>query len=614
MRAKAPVQLFVYAVRQEGSQGAGRRIEVWMTPDPGFDITYWRARGAQVQLLAGPLSAGEADRVCRRLGRERAALEPLWEGSFWQRWRLSLYLRRQIGAFVLEGRRCRRLPLLEENGPDDLATEVSISLTPDDLMDVVAGRLLTWGEIRRDLEEMGLLLSGRQLTAALQLVVLAGRLRLLPGLTWLGDGWHCTRCGARAEWESFCPACGRSGGVCLVCRECASLGPIRTCTLLYQAAAEQRSGCGTAEAPAQAGNPTALQLQLPFRLTHEQEQAAAELLRFCRQPAPRYGLVEAVCGAGKTEITLPAIIDALGKGRRVLFAAPRREVVRELADRLRTYLPQVAIAALYGGSNERWRGQLLTLATTHQLLRFRHAFHLAIVDEADAFPFRGNALLERAVEQATSPGGHVVYLTATPDPSLVRKASVPGGLHVDLSARPHGRPLPPPLLVSRGSPQAGRALQQLWSRVLAGEPLFVFVPRVAQLEAVARQIRVMLTQLGPGGLRLRVETCHAHDPAREQKVDLFRKGVIHVLVTTSVMERGVTIPRANVLVWNADQERIYDRAALVQMAGRSGRSRAAPHGLVIFLAERGVTRSMQQARMAILAANQRAKSRGLLDA
>lgn len=611
MRAKAPVQLFVYAVLRKSSAGrADSMIEVWMTPCPDWDITYWQARGAQVRMLAGPLAAGEADRICRQLSWATSALQSLWHGSFWQRWRVSRYLRRYVDRplFSTSGYPDgdgEAYPPLPGEGFNNPARDENISLEPG-LRKVVAGRLLTWGEIRRDLEEAGLLLSGRQLTAALQQAVLAGHLRMLPGLTWREDGWYCTRCGARAEREPFCPACGKNGGTCLVCRQCDSLGPIRLCSLLYHASPE--------EAAISEERPVALRLHLPFRLTNEQEQAAAELLRFCRQPAPRYGLVEAVCGAGKTEITLPAIIQTLASGRRVLFAAPRREVVRELAARLRAYLPHVAIAALYGGSCERWRGELLTVATTHQLLRFRYLFHLVIVDEADAFPFRGSALLEQAVEQATNPAGHIVYLTATPDSSLVRKASGTGGLHVDLSARPHGRPLPSPLLLVRGSPQADRALQALWARVLTGEPLFVFVPKIAQLEAVACHIREVLTRLGPEGSKRRVETCHAHDPARKQKVDLFRQGVINILVTTSVMERGVTIPRANVLVWNADRERIYDRAALVQMAGRSGRSREAPHGLVVFLAEKGVTRSMQQARAAILAANKRARSRGLIDA
>lgn len=617
VRAKAPTQVFVYAVRA-GSAGSGMgMISVRMTPDPDFDVTYWRWRGSEVRMLAGPFSAGEADRVCRRIGAATSMLEPLWQGSFWQRWRIARRLRLQTGKPLIPdcshgGRDGESsLPLLAGLAHDPQAGH-DASLESR-LHEVVAGRLLTWGEIRRDLEEAGLLLSGPQLTAALQQAVLEGCVRMLPGLTRREDGWYCTRCGSRAEPEPFCPACGRSGGGCLVCRECASLGPIRACTLLYHAPQRERDGGGGARYTA-LGTSSALQLQLPFRLTSEQEQAAAQLLRFCHQSMPRYGLVEAVCGAGKTEITLPAIVDSVGSGRRVLFAVPRREVVRELATRMRSYLPQLAIAALYGGSSERWRGELLTLATTHQVLRFRHTFHLTFIDEADAFPYRGNALLERAVEQATSPNGHIVYLTATPDPALVRTADSAGGLHVDLSARPHGRPLPPPVLVSRSSPKADRTLEHLWSRVLVGEPLFVFVPKVSQLEAVARHIRSVLARLDSDGPRLRVDTCHAHDPARQAKTDLFRKGEINVLVTTSVMERGVTVPRANVLVWNADLERIYDQAALVQMAGRSGRSREAPQGLVVFLGEKGVSRSMQQARAVILAANERAKSRGLIEA
>jgi competence protein ComFA len=94
-----------------------------------------------------------------------------------------------------------------------------------------------------------------------------------------------------------------------------------------------------------------------------------------------------VTGAGKTEITFPLLEAALAAGGRALIATPRRDVVLELAPRLAKAFPADTPAVLYGGSEDRWSASNITLATTHQLMRFHQAFDLVIIDELDALPY-----------------------------------------------------------------------------------------------------------------------------------------------------------------------------------------------------------------------------------
>ncbi|MNU00243.1 hypothetical protein D3C72_2433180 [compost metagenome] len=71
----------------------------------------------------------------------------------------------------------------------------------------------------------------------------------------------------------------------------------------------------------------------------------------------------------------------------MLLATPRKDVVLELAPRLAKAFGGRKVVALYGGSGERWEQGDITLATTHQLMRFYQAFDLVIIDELDAFPY-----------------------------------------------------------------------------------------------------------------------------------------------------------------------------------------------------------------------------------
>lgn len=202
---------------------------------------------------------------------------------------------------------------------------------------------------------------------------------------WLMQGrrvtLHCRRCGSIATERSRCAACGSSA--CAYCEACLALGRSRACALLLRGAAPP------AVKKAAGGFPTVADSR--WGLSPAQSAATGAALAYLSEQqrassaaAKGRFLLWAVTGAGKTEMTFPLLDAILSSGGSVLVATPRRDVVLELAPRVARAFPKVTRATLYGGSSDRWRRGELTLATTHQLLRFRHAFDLVIIDELDA--------------------------------------------------------------------------------------------------------------------------------------------------------------------------------------------------------------------------------------
>lgn len=194
---------------------------------------------------------------------------------------------------------------------------------------------------------------------------------------------RCLRCGSAPTGRTACAACGLAG--CAYCEACLALGRSRACALLVRSAALPAVRCTAALAPAVAAG--------RWGLSAAQAGAADAALGFLAEPrkrsaerGPERFLLWAVTGAGKTEMIFPLLEAVLAAGGRALVATPRRDVVLELAPRLAKAFPAENIAVLYGGSPDRWVSGRLTLATTHQLLRFHQGFDLVIIDELDALP------------------------------------------------------------------------------------------------------------------------------------------------------------------------------------------------------------------------------------
>lgn len=487
----------------------------------------------------------------------------------------------------------------------------------DRLVAALDGRSLLQGEaealVAEQLPELA-----ESWRAAAQLAYLQGRLRLEAavqgpaGAARLGlrrrEVPRCLRCGSVPTGRTACAACGLAG--CAYCEACLALGRSRACALLLRSAPLPAVRCTAGVSPTVAAR--------RWGLSAAQAAAAAAALGFLSEPHrrsaapdPERFLLWAVTGAGKTEITFPLLEAALAAGGRALIATPRRDVVLELAPRLAKAFPADAPAVLYGGSEDRLRRSRITLATTHQLLRFNQAFDLVIIDEIDAFPYHNDPMLDYAARQVCKPGGRFILLSATPPAELQRLARAGRLPHARVPVRFHGHPLPvprhlhmPPLArcLKQGKLPAGvrSALRRSLDRQAQ---VFLFVSRIAHIEGLLQLLRRMF----PG---ISIEGTSSQDPGRTEKVLKFRDCTISLLVTTTILERGVTVPHSDVFILDADSG-LFDEAALVQMAGRAGRSKDDPAGKVIF-ASAEWSRSQRAAISQIRRMNAIARRQGYL--
>lgn len=380
--------------------------------------------------------------------------------------------------------------------------------------------------------------------------------------------------------DGRCVRCGQKQAIKLpigvrYCPVCVNLGRVVAGQSLYRF-------------PAPSFAPTQ-SLTWQGELTPAQQVASNQLLASVK--AKREHLLWAVTGAGKTEMLFPSIAQVLNAGGRVGIAAPRIDVVQELAPRLAEAFAHTPMAVRYGGAPWPKHDVALTVLTTHQLLRYYHCFDLLVIDEVDAFPFARDQALMYAAKQAVV--GSLVWLSATPSKALLQQGrSGKIGLST-LPRRFHGHPLPEPKLAwlkkSRLPNQLPPQLLAQLKALIATHRVLLFVPDIDWLKPITHALRQALA--------VNVQSVHAQDAQRHAKVLAFRAGQIQVMVTTTILERGVTIHRCAVIVLAADSPR-FGRDALIQMAGRAGRAADSPDDPVWFYSQH-FTQAIQAATQTI---------------
>lgn len=374
------------------------------------------------------------------------------------------------------------------------------------------------------------------------------------------------------------------------------MGRVSSCTPLI-------SWCG----PIQEIENRESQLMWEGSLSEGQQTASKRVIKAINENKDL--LIWAVCGAGKTEVLFEGIGAALSSGKRVCLATPRTDVVLELTPRLRKVFPKLKIASLYGGSEDRHINSRLTITTTHQLFRFYEAFDTVILDEVDAFPYSVDRSLQYAVEQARKPISSIVYLTATPNEKWQAECRHGKKDFVTIPARYHRHPLPVPRFQWCGNweKELKKAhlpaiiLQWIKKRVDSEKQCLIFIPKIETMEEILPIVRKLHPQ---------IEAVHAEDPNRKEKVQATRRKEIPILLTTTILERGVTIPNIDVAVLGAE-DLIFTESALVQIAGRVGRSAQAPSGDIVFF-HYGKTNAMLRARRQIIKMNEEARKKGLI--
>ena len=334
------------------------------------------------------------------------------------------------------------------------------------------------------------------------------------------------------------------------------------------------------EALEKKGSPKNVVLSLDYRLSKEQETLSKQIIENYDKGIDT--LVYAVCGSGKTEISYGIIARSMARGLRVGFALPRRDVVIELYYRLKSAFPHNSIVAVYGGNTTRLEGDCIIL-TTHQLYRYPNYFDLLVMDEIDAFPFKGNDVLIAMYKRSLK--GHCVMMSATPSEAVIKEFKTEGHAILELRTRFHKHPIPVPKTITVPSIfQLLFVIRRLRVYGKEGKPCLIFVPTVEDAELLFQKLSMFVK----GG-----DYVSSKRRTREAIISKFKKGGYSYLVTTAVLERGVTVKGVQVVVYGADDP-IYDSAALIQIAGRVGRKKGAEDGDVFFLAKEE-SKSMRKA-------------------
>ena len=380
----------------------------------------------------------------------------------------------------------------------------------------------------------------------------------------------CQRCNSSILEEWYLPIGA------YYCRECLLMKRVRSDQALYDFPQEDF--------------PKKDVLKWRGQLTPFQEKVSEGLLQAVDKQEPT--LVHAVTGAGKTEMIYQVVAKVINDGGAVCLASPRIDVCLELYKRLQNDFA-CEIALLHGESEPYFRTPLV-VATTHQLLKFHHAFDLLIVDEVDAFPYVDNSVLYYAVNQCVKEEGVRIFLTATSTDELDKKVRTGELKRLSLPRRFHGNPLiiPKPVWLSDFNcclekNQLSTKLKTYIERQRrTGYPLLIFASEIKRGEKLKEILQVYFPDEKIGFVSSVTEN-------RLEQVQAFRDGKLTILISTTILERGVTFPCVDVFVVEANH-RLFTKSSLIQIGGRVGRSMDRPTGELLFFHD-GLNASIKKA-------------------
>ncbi|MFO7630190.1 MAG: ATP-dependent DNA helicase RecG, partial [Prochlorococcaceae cyanobacterium] len=329
---------------------------------------------------------------------------------------------------------------------------------------------------------------------------------------------------------------------------------------------------------------------LPFPFTGAQQRVLAEIRADLARPQPMARLVQGDVGSGKTVVALAALLSAIEAGCQGALMAPTEVLAEQHYQKLALWLPQlhVNVELLTGSTPARRRRQLLTdlangqiqlLVGTHALLEDPVQFArlgLVVVDEQHRFGVRQrNRLLAKGLQP------HLLTMTATPIPRTLA-LSLHGDLDVSqIDELPPGRtPVRTQLLRSSQRPQAHALIRE---QVALGQRAYVVLPLVEEsekldLQSACQVHRELQEEVFPD---LQVGLLHGRLRGEDKQAAIraFATGQTQVLVSTTVVEVGVDVPQASVmLIEHAER---FGLAQLHQLRGRVGRGAAASHCLLV---------------------------------
>ncbi len=350
---------------------------------------------------------------------------------------------------------------------------------------------------------------------------------------------------------------------------------------------------------------------LPFTLTGAQEQAVAEIRADLTSGEQMGRLLQGDVGSGKTAVAALALVDAASNGFQAALMAPTEILARQHYDKLSPLLNQAGVRSLLltgRDTTAERRGKLAALSSgeaqvaigTHALFQDAVQFHrlaLAVIDEQHRFGVRERQRLQAKGDPALG-GVHLLTMSATPIPRTLELTQY-GELEVSrLMEKPPGRT--PVTTAVLPLARIGEVAKRLKAAVQAGAQAYWICPLVAESEAIdlaaaedrAEDLRKLLGN--------EVGLAHGQMPGAEREAVMaeFAAGRLPVLVATTVVEVGVDVPNASIMVIeHADR---FGLAQLHQLRGRVGRGAKASSCILLYGGEDGALGETAKERLETL--------------
>jgi len=349
-----------------------------------------------------------------------------------------------------------------------------------------------------------------------------------------------------------------------------------------------------------------LEKLLPFSLTPGQYTAVRDILRDFRAGYPMSRLIQGDVGCGKTIVAAIAAYVAVRNKKQVAIMAPTQVLAAQHWTFFRDFhadggfKPVLLTGALQPAEQERKYTQIETgranvIIGTQALIQKSLTFSnlgLAVIDEQHRFGVRQRALLDR---KGNHP--HLLVMSATPIPRTLGM-TLYGDMDIStIRDLPAGRLPVVTRLVERN--RKARVYQFLKKRLQAGQQALVICPLIDAAEdedmknatGMAEKLQALLSPV------FQVQLIHGRlpGPAKDQIMEDFRNGGIHVLVSTTVIEVGVHVPNATVMI--IEQPERFGLAQLHQLRGRIGRG--CIQGVCLLMASQNLTQKARK-RLEIL--------------
>jgi ATP-dependent DNA helicase RecG len=332
---------------------------------------------------------------------------------------------------------------------------------------------------------------------------------------------------------------------------------------------------------------------LPWSLTGDQEKALREIVADMTAPDRMHRLLMGDVGTGKTIVALFAMLLAAENDFQAALMAPTELLAEQHAATLTTLLepldirPELLLGRLTPAEKTAVRkrlasGQARIVVGTHALLQETTAFHrlgLVVIDEQHRFGVEQRAAL---IGKGAAPD--VLLLTATPIPRSLA-LTLYGDLDVStLREKPPGRGSIRTAVRTAG--QRGKVFDFVARECAAGHQAYVVLPVIEESEkADLRAASTMAELLAARWPELQVGLVHGRlkGEERDEVMRRFRRGEIHVLVATTVIEVGIDVPNATVmLIEHPDR---FGLAQLHQLRGRVGRGAGVGDSFCILMAD-----------------------------